>query len=137
MQIFSKIKKISAFLAFFLFVTFSGQAFAEDMMQTTLRDALYGGIIGALLGSAVVLLTDNPDDHLSFIPTGAGIGVLVGAAYGIASSGVISTSTAGAEIDEDGNLTLNVPTIRTEKVFDEVANVQEIIEKVDLIRVRF
>ncbi|OGQ01642.1 MAG: hypothetical protein A2W38_01085 [Deltaproteobacteria bacterium RBG_19FT_COMBO_58_16] len=134
MRFFSKIKKISALLAFFVFVTFSGEAFAEDMMQTTLRDALYGGIVGALIGSAVVLLTDNPEDHLGFIPTGAGVGILVGAAYGVATSGVIST--AGAEI-EDGKLTLNMPTIRTEKVFDEMANVQEVIEKVDLIRVRF
>ena len=134
MRFFSKIKKISALLAFFVFVTFSGEAFAEDMMQTTLRDALYGGIVGALIGSAVVLLTDNPEDHLGFIPTGAGVGILVGAAYGVATSGVIST--AGAEI-EDGKLTLNMPTIRTEKVFDEVANVHEVIEKVELIRVRF
>ena len=134
MRFFSKIKKISTLLAFFVFVTFSGEAFAEDMMQTTLRDALYGGIVGALIGSAVVLLTDNPEDHLGFIPTGAGVGILVGAAYGVATSGVIST--AGAEI-EDGKLTLNMPTIRTEKVFDEMANVQEVIEKVDLIRVRF
>ena len=134
MRFFSKIKKISALLAFFVFVVFSGEAFAEDMMQTTLRDALYGGIVGALIGSAVVLLTDNPEDHLGFIPTGAGVGILVGAAYGVATSGVIST--AGAEI-EDGKLTLNMPTIRTEKVFDEMANVQEVIEKVDLIRVRF
>jgi len=134
MRFFSKIKKISALLAFFVFVTFSGEAFAEDMMQTTLRDALYGGIVGALIGSAVVLLTDYPEDHLGFIPTGAGVGILVGAAYGVATSGVIST--AGAEI-EDGKLTLNMPTIRTEKVFDEMANVQEVIEKVDLIRVRF
>ena len=134
MRFFSKIKRISALLAFFVFVAFSGEAFAEDMMQTTLRDALYGGIVGALIGSAVVLLTDNPEDHLGFIPTGAGVGILVGAAYGVATSGVIST--AGAEI-EDGKLTLNMPTIRTEKVFDEMANVQEVIEKVDLIRVRF
>lgn len=135
MRLFSKIKKISALLAFFVFVTFSGEAFAEDVMQVTLRDALYGGIVGALIGSAVVLLTDNPDDHLGFIPTGAGVGILVGAAYGIATSGVIST--AGAEIDDDGKLTLNMPTIKTEKVFDEMANVQEVIERVDLIRVRF
>ena len=134
MRFFSKIKKISALLAFFIFVTFSGEALAEDVMQVTLRDALYGGIIGALLGSAVVLLTDNPDDHLGFIPTGAGVGILVGASYGLATSGVIST--AGAEI-KDGKLTLNMPTISTEKVFDEVANVHEVIEKVELIRVRF
>lgn len=134
MRIMSKIKKISALVAFFVFVAFSSNALAEDVMQTTLRDALYGGIVGALIGSAVVLLTDNPDNHLGFIPTGAGVGILVGAAYGVASSGVITT--AGAEI-EDGKVTLNLPTIKSEEVYDEVANVQEVIERVDLIRLKF
>jgi len=134
MRFFSRIKKISALLAFFILVTFSGQALAEDMMQVTLRDALYGGIVGALIGSAVVLLTDNPDNHLGFIPTGAGVGILAGAAYGVATSGVITT--AGAEI-EDGKFTLNMPTIKTEKVYDDVVHVTEEIEKVDLIRVKF
>ena len=33
MHFFSKIKKISALLVFFIFVTFSGEALAEDIMQ--------------------------------------------------------------------------------------------------------
>ncbi|MBI5902442.1 MAG: hypothetical protein HZB84_03030, partial [Deltaproteobacteria bacterium] len=53
---------------------------AEDTMQRTLRDSIYGGVIGALAGTAVLLLTKNPGDHLGFIPTGAGVGILVGAA---------------------------------------------------------
>lgn len=134
MNLMKKLKRISALIIVFTFITFSTNALAEDAMQTTMRNALYGGIVGALVGSAILLLTDNPDDHLGYIPVGAGVGILAGAAYGIASSGVIRT--AGAEV-EDGKVTLNLPTVSTERVYDEVANTYEEIEKVDLIRVKF
>ncbi|MBI5453750.1 MAG: hypothetical protein HY956_03890 [Deltaproteobacteria bacterium] len=129
-----KIKRISALALIFTFLTFS-VARAEDVMQQTMRDALYGGVVGALVGAAVLLLTDNPDDHLSYIPTGAGIGILAGAAYGVATSGMMITSSA-AEV-EDGKITFNMPTIKKEKIYDEIANRYEEIERVDLIRVKF
>lgn len=129
-----KIKRISALALIFTFLTFS-VARAEDVMQQTMRDALYGGVVGALVGAAVLLLTDNPDDHLGYIPTGAGIGILAGAAYGVATSGMMITSSA-AEV-EDGKITFNMPTIKKEKIYDEIANRYEEIEQVDLIRVKF
>ncbi len=129
-----KIKRISALALIFTFLTFS-VARAEDVMQQTMRDALYGGVVGALVGAAVLLLTDNPDDHLSYIPTGAGIGILAGAAYGVATSGMMITSSA-AEV-EDGKISFNMPTIKKEKIYDEIANRYEEIERVDLIRVKF
>ncbi len=129
-----KIKRISALALIFTFLTFS-VARAEDVMQQTMRDALYGGVVGALVGAAVLLLTDNPDDHLGYIPTGAGIGILAGAAYGVATSGMMITSSA-AEV-EDGKITFNMPTIKKEKIYDEIANRYEEIERVDLIRVKF
>ncbi|MBI4949322.1 MAG: hypothetical protein HY955_04160 [Deltaproteobacteria bacterium] len=129
-----KIKRISALALVFTLLTFS-VARAEDVMQQTMRDAIYGGVVGALVGAAVLLLTDNPDDHLGYIPTGAGVGVLAGVAYGVATSGMMITSSA-AEV-EDGKITFNMPTIKKEKVYDEIANRYEEIEQVDLIRVKF
>ncbi|MDO8427212.1 MAG: hypothetical protein Q7T24_06845 [Deltaproteobacteria bacterium] len=131
-----RIKKgLAVFLAFTFFFALSARAvMAEDSMQRTLNDSLYGGLIGALLGTAVLLLTENPDDHLSYIPTGAGIGILVGAAYGLATSGVVER--AGAEV-EDGRVTFNMPTVKKEKFFDEKINKVEEIESIDLIRVNF
>ena len=128
-----KIKRISALALIFTLLTFS-VARAEDVMQQTMRDAIYGGVVGALVGAAVLLLTDNPDDHLGYIPTGAGIGVLAGAAYGVATSGMMITSAAEVE---DGKVTFNMPTIKKEKVYDEIANRYEEIEQIDLIRVKF
>ncbi|HAO93973.1 MAG: hypothetical protein A2X99_01665 [Deltaproteobacteria bacterium GWB2_55_19] len=129
-----KIKRISALALIFTLLTFSVVR-AEDVMQQTMRDAIYGGVVGALVGAAVLLLTDNPDDHLGYIPTGAGVGVLAGVAYGVATSGMMITSSA-AEV-EDGKITFNMPTIKKEKVYDEIANRYEEIEQVDLIRVKF
>lgn len=129
-----KIRRISALLLIFTLFTFTTSAVAQDTMQRTLRDSLYGGLIGALLGSAVLLLTDNPDDHLSYIPTGAAVGILVGAAYGVATSGMIQSA---AEIDENGKLSLNMPTIATEKIYDEKLDKVEQIERIELVRLRF
>jgi NhaP-type Na+/H+ or K+/H+ antiporter len=130
-----KLKKISVLAMVFTFLAVS-TASAADPMQRTLRDSLYGGLIGALLGSAVMLLTDNPDDHLNYIPTGAAVGLLVGAAYGVATSGVMST--AAAEINtKEGSVSLAMPTISTEQHSDEQINKKEDIEKIELVRLTF
>lgn len=129
-----KIRRISALLLIFTLFTFTTSAVAQDTMQRTLRDSLYGGLIGALLGSAVLLLTDNPDDHLSYIPTGAAVGILAGAAYGVATSGLIQSA---AEVDENGKLSFNMPTIATEKFYDEKLDEVEEIERIELVRVKF
>ena len=76
-----KLRKIAVLVMLFTFLTGS-VASAEDAMDRTLKGSLYGGLIGGLIGTAVMLLTDNPDDHLEYIPTGAAVGILVGAAYG-------------------------------------------------------
>lgn len=131
----AKLRKIAVFAMVFTLLTASA-ASAQDTMQKTMRDALYGGAIGALLGAAVMLLTDNPDDHLSYIPTGAAVGVLAGAAYGIATSGVMST--AAAEIDaKEGKVSLAMPTISAEEYYDEKTNEREEIERIDLVRLTF
>lgn len=130
-----KLKKIAALAMVFTFLAVS-TASAQDPMQRTLRDSLYGGLIGALLGSAVMLLSENPDDHLGYIPTGAAVGVLLGAAYGVATSGVMST--AAAEINtKEGSVSLAVPTISTEQHYDEQINKKEEIERIELVRVTF
>lgn len=130
-----RLRKIAALAMVFTILTVS-TASAQDTMQTTLRNSLYGGVIGALLGAAVMLLTENPDDHLNYIPTGAAVGVLVGAAYGVATTGVMST--AATEIDTDNReVKFSFPTVSTEEIFDEKTNQREAIERVDLVRVAF
>ena len=129
------IKKTLAVLLFVTFSLFSTRAFADEAMKHTLRSSLYGGVIGAIVGSAIVLLTDDPDDHLEYIPTGAALGVLAGAAYGLATGEFIYDRSA--IVVEDGKFALRLPTIKSARVFDKNANDYNLIESVDLLRVKF
>lgn len=54
---------------------------AQDIWYST----LYGGAIGGLAGTGVMLLTDDPLDHTDYVVTGVGVGILGGLAYGIYS----------------------------------------------------
>lgn len=129
------LKKV--FIAFLVVISLgfsSARAMAEDTMQAVLKDSFYGGLIGALLGSAVLLLTDKPEDHLAYIPTGAAVGILLGAAYGVASEGVLVT---GAAEYDGGKLSFNMPTVKRTKEFDRRVNSTEVIDSIDLVKVRF
>jgi hypothetical protein len=127
------IKKVSTISLLLVFFVFTSRSFADDTMQYTLKNSLYGGILGGLIGSAVLLLSDEPDDNLSYIPTGVGVGVLLGAAYGLATSGVVESI---GEI-EDGRFTFNMPTLKRVEIFDENANDRELINSIDLLRFKF
>src|SRR3972149_6614256 len=127
-------KKISLiFLAIAFFASVSSAA-AEDVMQRTLRDSLYGGLIGAPLGTAGMFLTDRPGDNIEYIPPGAAVGILAGAAYGMGRSMVQTSSVT--EVDGDG-VRFSFPTVTAEKVYDEKLDQVEEIEKIDLVRLRF
>jgi hypothetical protein len=64
-----------------------GTARADDIkLQKVLRNAMYGGALGALVGGALLAFKSDPGDHLEFITVGAASGVLVGVAWGIYDS---------------------------------------------------
>lgn len=128
-------RKITVLLVAVSVFAFSTQAkAADDAMSNTLTDALYGGAIGALVGTAVLLLTDHPGDHIDYIFTGAGVGILGGVAYGLATSGVVQR--AATEYDGE-SFTLAMPTIKRVEVYDEFLSKKEVINSVDLLKIRF
>lgn len=126
-------KKVVVIVLLLTSLAFTSRAYAEDTMQHTFKSTLYGGAIGALLGTAVMLLTDNPEDNLSYIPTGAGIGMLAGAAYGLASGGVVQSIS---EL-EGGKFTLRLPAIKRKVLFDKNVAEKEVINSIDLFKFRF
>ncbi|MBI5136375.1 MAG: hypothetical protein HZA24_03445 [Nitrospirae bacterium] len=74
-------------LAFVLALLPARMAHADDIaLQKIMRNALYGGAVGALVGTAMLAFADRPSDHLNFITNGAAAGVLIGAAWGIYDS---------------------------------------------------
>lgn len=96
------IKKILIF-TILLIMAFQTTAFAQNETgRTIFLDALYGAVIGAVLGSAFYLI-DGESFGKNF-----GIGVLVGTLGGI-TLGVSESMTAAAEIDKD-EIKLSIPT---------------------------
>lgn len=94
-------------LAFIL--TLPGLCHAEDDgFREVFKDALYGGLTGALVGAACIVFTRHPADHLSTIGYGAGAGVLVGTAYG-----VVKSTRSLAEV-ENGKVKFAIPTVLPE-----------------------
>jgi hypothetical protein len=64
-------------------------------------DALYGGIAGALIGGGVTLI-DQGNFWQRDIMVGAGVGVLVGAAYGVYEAAVQPRTVVRAVADRNG-----------------------------------
>lgn len=130
-------KKIAIVLLIILsFAAVSTRAMAEEGMQGTMKDAVYGGVIGALVGSAMTLLTNHPGDHLGYIATGAGLGIIGGTAYGLATNSGLVRSSAIGEIN-DGKFTLRMPTIRVENNYEAKTDTHERIKSIDLLRMLF
>jgi hypothetical protein len=78
---------------------------AEDLADV-LKSGFFGGLIGTMIGGGILLLIDNPDDHLEVLGYGAGSGIIVGTIYGI----VQIPRNSFAEFDQ-GELTFNVPAV--------------------------
>lgn len=74
-------------LALALGLAHPGVARADDIaFEKIMRNAAYGGVVGAMIGGALLVFVSKPRDHLEFISTGAAAGVLVGAGWGIYDS---------------------------------------------------
>ena len=56
---------------------------AENAVREVLKDSIYGGITGSLVGAAVMAFTKRAGDHLDYLGYGAAGGALVGAAVGL------------------------------------------------------
>lgn len=129
-------KRCTAILLIFIFsfFAFSSRAVAEDTtMQATFKDTVYGGLIGALIGSAFVLLADKPKDHLEYIPTGAAIGMIAGAVYGLATAG----GTKSLVEVENNKVAFNVPTVKRTGAFDKTTNTRETVDSIGIMSFRF
>jgi len=131
----SLLKKTFSVLLLIALCLTSSRAMADDSLAHTIKSALYGGALGGLVAGAVILITDHPGDNLGYIPTGIGAGILLGTAYGIATSDVLHDRAFG-EL-EGGKFKLNVPTVKSSSTFDKKTDTYEMVESVDLLKVHF
>ena len=67
----------------------------ENDFKIVLKDGFYGGLVGALVGGAILAFKDEPGDHLDLITKGAAIGLQPG------SFGFILTMTVEQGRDHD------------------------------------
>lgn len=79
----------------------------DNDMLTVLKSSFYGGLTGALIGTAFLAFRDKPGDHLKDIRVGAGVGVIIGTIYGLAKT----TGVAFVQI-QDGHVTVQAPPLQ-------------------------
>jgi hypothetical protein len=127
-----QLKKLVAVMTLVSLLSSTSSALAaDDTIKEIFVDAFYGAAIGAVVGSAFIIFTKHPEDHLMNIAYGAASGVLVGTAYGVAKS-----ARAFAEV-ENGRVKIALPTVIPELVVSPVSGQTKVAWKADLIRGTF
>lgn len=80
----------------------------ENPLKVILEDAFYGGVIGTLIGGAMLVFPKHPGDHLEYIGYGAATGVIAGTVFG-----AVTVSRSFAEVDK-GKIRFSMPTVMPE-----------------------
>ena len=114
-----------------LLMTASSALAADNTLSEVFTSAFYGAAIGGLVGGALMVFTHKPADHLNYIAYGAASGVLVGTAYGLATS-----ARAFAEV-ENGRVQMAFPTITPELIAVPGSGRTTVAWKADLLRGSF
>lgn len=104
-------------------------AAGNNDVQNVLDDSLYGAGLGALVGLGAALVSSQPSNNWNYITRGAGVGIILGAGYGL-----FRTSKSFAEV-EDGVIRLGMPS--PEFAFANTAQGLDLVMKTDLIRGSF
>jgi len=122
------VKKLMGVFVLIVFLMSVTSAFAETRGSVVLQDTLYGTITGAIIGTAAIVFTGEPEDNLDYIAYGAATGAIVGTVFGVYES------TALVQI-EDGETKIALPTIKTNiKNRDGKTAIET---KADFVRVNF
>lgn len=106
-------KKLKVFLStifsttFLFFIQVPCHA-AETAFKEIVKDSIYGGLAGTVVGAAVMAFSSKPGDHLEYMAYGAAAGALGGAAYGY------FTSRALVEVD-NGKVKFAIPTVMPDR----------------------
>jgi hypothetical protein len=129
----NRLKKIIAILfAITILTSWNLPSYAADnAFKDTFENAFYGGLVGVLVGGALMAFTKHPEDHLNYLAYGAASGVLAGATYGI-----IKTTRSLAEY-ENGKVKFAVPTIMPEPQKHELTGQTKIAVSAQLLRYNF
>jgi len=124
-----KFSLLGALALFSLAATPAVASAADFELETVFEDSLYGGAIGALIGGGAMLISSQPSKHWDYVVTGAGVGIIAGAVYGL------YTSTRSFAQLEDGKMTIGVPTPKISlRQYEEST---DLALEADLLRVNY
>jgi len=125
---------LAALVALLLATVPVQQAHAEDIaLKKIMRNALYGGAVGALVGTAFLAFVDSPGGHTEFITTGAAAGVLLGAVWGAYDSSTAYVSLEGGRL----HAALPAPTIQRRRLSAIDPQQHEVLLSTRLFAARF
>jgi len=99
---------IALCLAFF---TLPQQTRAASTLELVLLDSLWGGAIGALVGTATMAFMEHPGHHMDRVYKGAAIGVICGVGFGVYEIRPVFSSytTPSGQQEKLYGLSLNIP----------------------------
>lgn len=104
---------------------------ADTAFREVLDNAFYGGLVGVLVGGALLAFTHKPADHLDYLSVGAASGVLAGVAYTLAIQSKSLVSIEG------GNVKFAMPTVMPEFQQTGVKGPAYVMLKTELISGKF
>lgn len=127
------LKKIIALATLFAMLGTTTSAFAvdENAFRETFTSAFYGLSVGALVGTALMVFTDKPADHLDYIGFGAAAGALAGTVYGVARS------TRSFASIENGKVKIAIPTIVPDLIESPATKQMNVTFRADILRGTF
>jgi len=129
-MVFNRVKII--LLSSLIVTSLSAPCFAADAdVKDLFENALYGGLVGTLVGTACLAFTSKPSDHLNYISVGAASGVLAGIGYSVAKG-----SRALVSFEKD-NVKFALPTITPEFQAVDDKGHSALMMKAELINGRF
>jgi len=125
-------KTLVIVIAISMLTSWSASCYASDnVFKDTFESAFYGGLVGTLVGGALLVFTKHPGDHLDYLAYGAAGGVLGGAGFGI-----IRSAKSLAEY-ENGKVKFALPTIIPELHESASTGQTSVSFNAQLIRGRF
>jgi len=100
---------------------------ADSSFSELFENTLYGGLVGTLVGGALLVFTSKPSDHLDYLSIGAASGVLAGVAYTVAKPAKSLLAV------ENGNVKIAMPAIIPDFQENRTKGLAGMMLKADLI----
>ena len=104
---------------------------ADSAFRDLFENSLYGGLVGTLVGGALLVFTSKPSDHLDYLSIGAASGVLAGVAY------TVARPAKSLLAFENGTIKVAVPSITPDFQGNNARGLSGMVLKAELISGKF